>query len=355
MIIVNTPGSEVSYAPLRHAHWHGCTPTDLVFPSFLFAVGNAMSFAMKKYEALGDAAVLRKIFKRTVLIFLLGYLLYWFPFFQVMPDGKLGLKPISHTRILGVLQRIALCYCFASLLIHYFSARTVWIISGCLLIGYWAVLLLFPVPGADPFSMTGNAGYRLDKWVMGENHLYHGEGIAFDPEGILSTFPAIVNVIAGYFTGLFIQQKGKTYEGLAKILLTGTLLLAVAMAWDMGFPINKKLWTSSYVLYTVGIDMIFLSFLIYIIDFRHKTAWTAFFSAFGKNPLFIYLLSELLVIILFLIKVGKGSSLFEWINAHFYQVLFPGAFGSLLFALSYMLLCWGVGKWLDVKKIYVRV
>lgn len=356
MIIVNTPGSEdLAYSPLHHARWNGCTPTDLVFPSFLFAVGNAMSFAMKKYELLGDGAFLQKIFKRTLLIFLCGYLLYWFPFFRQSENGHWGLSPISHTRIFGVLERIALCYGAASLLIHYCSTRTVFTIAGILLLGYWVVLLLFSVPGADPFSMTGNAGYRLDKWVLGENHMYHGEGVAFEPEGILSAFPAIVNVIVGYFTGVFIQQKGKTYEGLAKILLTGCCLMAIAVGWDLLFPINKKLWTSSYVLYTIGIDMIFLSFLIYVIEFRQKIRWTSFFSVFGKNALAIYMLSELLVIVLSTIHVSGEESVMEWVNRIFFQKLAPGAFGSLLFSLAYMMVCWGVGKGLDIKKIYIRV
>jgi predicted acyltransferase len=356
MIIVNTPGSELAiYSPLRHAHWNGFTPTDLVFPSFLFAVGNAMSFAMKKYEGLGDGPVLRKIFKRTFLIFLIGFLIYWFPFFQETPDGTWKGMPLSHTRILGVLERIALCYCFASLLIYYFSTRTVLVIAGILLLGYWIALLAFGVPGADPLGMTGNAGYRLDLWVLGENHMYHGEGVAFDPEGTLSTFPAIVNVIAGYFTGVFVQKKGKTYEGLTRLLLLGCLLFAVAEAWNLSFPINKKLWTSSYVLFTIGIDMVFLSFLIYIIEFRQKTKWTSFFSVFGKNPLFIYILSELLVIVLFTIHVSHDETAFEWINHSLFQAVFPGAFGSLLFALAYMLVCWSIGKWLDMKKIYIRV
>lgn len=354
MIIVNTPGSDVSYAPLNHAHWNGCTPTDLVFPSFLFAVGNAMSFARKKFASMSNAAVLGKIFRRTLLIFLLGFLMYWFPFFERTADGSWGLSPFSHTRILGVLQRIALCYFFASLLVQYCSTRTVYVVSVLLLLGYWTSLLLFGVPGADPFGMTSNAGYRLDKWIMGENHMYHGEGVAFDPEGILSTFPAIVNVVAGYFTGVFVQQKGKTYEGLAKMLLLGSLLMAVAVGWDLLLPINKKLWTSSYVLYTVGIDMILLSMLIYVIEFRQKTGWASFFNVFGKNPLFIYLLSELLVVVFYIVRHGN-ESLFEWVNKGFYQAIFPGAFGSLLFSLSYMLLCWTVGKWLDVKKIYIRV
>jgi predicted acyltransferase len=302
---------------------------------------------------MSDGAILGKIFKRTLLIFLLGFLLYWFPFFQ-SENGHWQLSPISHTRILGVLQRIALCYLFASLLVQYLSTRSIVIISILLLIGYWLILLWGGVPGADPFGMITNAGYRLDVWVMGQDHMYHGEGVAFDPEGILSTFPAIVNVVAGYFTGVFVQQKGKSYEGLAKMLLAGAALLVVAAGWDLLLPINKKLWTSSYVLYTVGIDIIFLSFLIYIIEYRQKKAWTPFFNVFGKNPLFIYMLSELLVIILFITPHGD-ESLFEWINGAFYQKVMPGPAGSLFFALSYMMVCWLVGKFLDAKKIYIRV
>ncbi|GGA86881.1 acyltransferase family protein [Puia dinghuensis] len=356
MIIVNTPGSgAIPFSPLEHARWHGFTPTDLVFPSFLFAVGNAMSFAMKKFETMSQGAVLGKIIKRTLLIFLLGYLMYWFPFFGHMPDGSWGLRPISHTRIMGVLQRIALCYGIASLLIYYCKPRTVVVISALLLIGYWIILLLFPVPGEDPFSMTGNAGYRLDKFILGEDHMYHGEGIAFDPEGLLSTLPAIVNVIAGYFTGVFVARKGKTYEGLAQLLLWGFGCLFVAYAWNFWFPVNKKLWTSSYVFLTVGLDLVLLSFLIYVVEFKGKKAWGSFFTVFGKNPLFIYLLSELLATVLFITPAAAGQSVFDWINKVVYQALFPGAIGSLLFALSYMMICWTVGKILDKKKIYIRV
>ncbi|HEY4064356.1 MAG TPA: DUF5009 domain-containing protein [Puia sp.] len=357
MIIVNTPGSETfSYSPLQHAHWHGFTPTDLVFPSFLFAVGNAIAFAMKKFATMSEGAVRTKIIKRTLLIFLLGYLMYWFPFFREAPDGSgWGLIPITHTRIMGVLQRIGLCYGLASLLIYYAKPRSIYIVGCGLLIGYWIVLLLFGVPDADPFGMTTNAGYRLDKWILGEDHMYHGEGLAFDPEGILSTLPAIVNVIAGYFTGVYVSRKGKTFEGLARLLLLGCLFLVFAYLWNLALPVNKKLWTPSYVILTIGIDMVWLSFLIYLIDFRQKTAWTSFFAVFGKNPLSIYLLSELLVVVLFTIQVGNGESVFEWINRAGFQTWIPGAFGSLLFAVTYMLVCWSVGKWLDWKKIYIRV
>jgi len=355
MIIVNTPGSETfTYSPLRHAAWHGFTPTDLVFPSFLFAVGNAMSFAMKKFESMSQAEVLGKIFKRTLIIFILGFLMYWFPFVHQENGHWVG-NSFSHTRVFGVLQRIGLCYGIAALLIYYTSPKTVYTAVWILLIGYWAALLFFPVAGADPYSMTGNAGYRIDKWLLGENHMYHGEGLAFDPEGALSTLPAVVNVIAGYYTGVFISRKGKTYEGLTQLLLWGAALIAVACAWNLVFPINKKLWTSSSVLLTVGLDLMILSFLIYFVEFRQQTRGASFFTVFGKNPLFVYLVSELLIVVLSTIPVGNGENFAEWINRTVFQGVFPGPFGSLLFALVYMMVCWTVGKILDMKKIYIRV
>ncbi|TAJ59399.1 MAG: DUF5009 domain-containing protein [Chitinophagaceae bacterium] len=352
MIIVNTPGDgSVTFAPLHHANWHGFTPTDLVFPSFLFAVGNAMSFVMRKWEQQTTAAVLSKIFKRTLLIFLLGYLMYWFPFVK-QEGGSWVLSPISQTRILGVLQRIALCYGFASLMVYFLKIRTVVILSVGFLLLYWALCFWFGDP-ADPLSLQGNAGLKLDLWLMGENHLYHGEGIAFDPEGLLSTLPAIVNVVAGYLVGLHVQKSGKTYEGLTKLILAGFVLIVIAYFWNYVFPINKKLWTSSFVLHTVGLDCIILGAVIYLMDMQQKNRFAWFFEVVGKNPLAIYLLSELLVILLYTFQIGN-ESMFRVI----YQTIFSYAgdyWGSLLFAVSFMLLCWSVGYWMDKKKIYVRV
>jgi predicted acyltransferase len=354
MIIVNTPGGQPSFSQLEHSAWHGFTPTDLVFPSFLFAVGNAMSFGMRKFETMSQAAVLWKILKRTAIIFLIGYLLYWFPFFHTGDDGHLVLNPISHTRIFGVLERIGLCYGAAALLIYYCSTRTVYVISGLLLLGYWVILVLYPASGGDPFGMVTNAGFRLDKWVMGENHLYHGEGVAFEPEGILSTLPAIVNVIIGYYTGVFISKQGKTYEGLAKLMLWGCGFLALAWLWNLVFPVNKKIWTSSFVCLTVGLDMVLLAFLTYIVEFRKKVKWASFFEVFGKNPLFVYIVSELLIQIFALIPMGGDQNFAEWASQGIMGIV-PGKFGSLLFALLYMMICWSVGKILDRKKIYIRV
>jgi len=356
MIIVNNNGvEELAFSPLKHAHWNGFTPTDLVFPSFLFAVGNAMSFAMKKFETMSTGAVVAKILRRTFLIFLLGYLMYWFPFCHHNPDGSWALNPIAHTRIMGVLQRIAICYGIASLLIYFTSTRTVWIVSSFLLIGYWVIMALAHAPNAGPFDMIGNAGYRLDRWLLGEAHMYHGEGVAFEPEGFLSTLPGIVNVVAGYYAGVFIGRQGKTYEGLAKLLLWGCGCLFIAYVLNFFFPVNKKLWTDSFVFITVGLDLVLLSFLIYIIEFRGKKGWTYFFSVFGKNPLFIYLLSELLAETFDLLPAIDGKGFKLWVNSSLYQSWLPGAFGSLLYSLTFMFICWVVGYILDKKKIYIRV
>ena len=362
MIIVNTPGNgATTFSPLEHAHWHGFTPTDLVFPSFLFAVGNAMSFVMTKWQTKTQAAVLGKIFKRTLIIFLLGYLMYWFPFVKLDANNHIIAFPITETRILGVLQRIALCYGIASLLIYYLKPKGAIIVSILLLLLYWIILYWFGDTGNE-LTITGNAGIKLDKWLMGEAHMYHGEGIAFDPEGWLGTLPAIGNVMAGFAVGSFLQQKaspnattgqGKTYEGLTKLLLTGALLLFIAYCWNFFLPVNKKLWTSSFVLLTVGLDCIILSGIIYITEFLKKTSWTPFFEVFGKNPLFIYLLSEIGVIILYVIRIGN-MPLYVWLYKNIFAL--SGAYiGSLLFAISWMLFCWCIGYILNKKKIYVRV
>jgi len=356
MIIVNTPGSGAApFAPLEHAAWFGFTPTDLVFPSFLFAVGNAMSFSQKKFIGMDAGSVFWRIFKRAAIIFLLGFLMYWFPFVQHNASGW-SMSPISTTRIFGVLQRIALCYLFASLLIHFISSKTaIIVISALLLFGYWAILLIFSDHSA-PYGMLTNAGTYLDKALLGDAHLYHGEGVAFDPEGILSTLPAIVNVIVGYYAGKFIQEKGKGFETISKLMLYGFLFIFLALCWNMAFPISKKLWTSSFVLLTTGIDLVWISALIYIVEIKawNKATWTSFFTTVGKNPLPIYIFSELFVVILYMVNV-HGTTFYGWINQVLFQVIAPGAIGSLLFAICYMLICWTLGKILDKNKIYIRV
>jgi Uncharacterized conserved protein len=350
MIIVNTSGNgATTWAPLKHAEWNGFTPTDLVFPSFLFAVGNAMSFVMKKWNTFSQAHVLYKIFKRTAIIFLLGYLMYWFPFFRLDGSRHIISFPIAETRIMGVLQRIALCYGFAALMIYYLKPKRAIIISAALLLVYWFLAI-----GFGDLTIQGNTCLKLDKWLMGENHLYHGEGIPFDPEGWLSTIPAIFNVVAGFVVGKLVQEKGKTFEGLSKILLAGFILITVAFFWNYVFPINKKLWTSSFSLLTVGLDCVILSGIIYYTEFLNKRFGTWFFEIPGKNPLIVYLLSELLIVVLWMlppigtvqIPIWIYENIFSYVGAHF---------GAFLFAVAYMLLCWLVGCFMDKNKIYIRV
>jgi predicted acyltransferase len=350
MIIVNSPGHwQYIYAPFQHASWHGFTPTDLVFPSFLFAVGNAMAFAMVKYESQGSGIFWQKTIKRTVIIFLLGFLMYWFPFWDFQSGS---MRPFSETRILGVLQRIALCYFFASIILHYGKIRFAIWFSAFALLGYWLILYVYG-DANDPYSLTGYAGNSLDFAILGEKHIYNGEGVPFEPEGILSTLPSIVNVLAGFIAGAFIRNRSNQYENIAKVMMAGAVLITVAMTWNMAFPINKKIWTSSFVLLTVGLDLAILGILIYVIEVQKKIRWTKFFLVFGKNPLFIYLLSEILLITLFMIPVGRGNAQ-QWLYNLFGFFASP-INASLLFAIFFMLVCWGVGYVLDKKKIYIKV
>jgi predicted acyltransferase len=354
MIIVNSPGSgALQWAPLDHAAWFGFTPTDLVFPSFLFAVGNALSFSKKKFES--NSTFLGKVFKRTVIIFLLGYLMYWFPFMHREAGGWV-FNPVGSTRIMGVLQRIALCYLFGSLIVHYCSKKVAVLISVLLLFGYWAFLLMFGVSGQE-YTMLGNAGTRLDILILGNAHLYHDHGgpVAFDPEGLLSTMTGIVNVIGGYLAGAYIQRKGKNYESIAILLIYGALFIFAALFWGQFFPIAKKLWTSPFVLLTIGLDLVILGILIYVIELRDIKWGANFFLVFGRNSLAIYLLSELLLVCLQLIWVAPGLSFYNWINNVYYQPVFPGAFGTLVFAVCYMMVCWLAGYILDKNKIYIKI
>jgi predicted acyltransferase len=349
MIIVNTPGNgDTTFGPLLHASWHGFTPTDLVFPTFMFVVGNAMSFSLEKYASKGNSYFLKKIFKRAALIFLLGFLMYWFPFVHE-ENGQWVFNPISHTRILGVLQRIALGYLFASLILHYWKEKGALYFSAFALLSYWLIMYAF-----GDYTLEGNAGIKLDLMVLGENHMYHGEGLAFDPEGLLSTLPSIVNVIAGYLAGKFIQKKGNSFETIGTLMVYGSFLLLSALSWDMVFPINKKLWTSSFVLYTVGLDLLILPILIFIIDIKQKKSWTYFFEVFGRNTLFCYLVSETAIIFLWIINI-QGVPLGRWSYENIFSPVAGAYLGSLLFAISWMLICWSVGYVLDKKKIYIKV
>ncbi len=361
MILVNNPGSWGHiYPPLEHANWHGCTPTDLVFPFFLFAVGNAMAFVIPKLQAAGEATFWKKVIKRTLLIFLIGLLLNWFPFIKYSEEtGHLVGKSFGNLRIFGVLQRIALAYFFAAIIIHFFKVRGSFVASAVILLGYW--FLCLAANPADPFSIHGWFGTSVDIKLLGENHMYHGEGVAFDPEGTMSVFGSIVQVVFGYLVGQYIIAKGKTHEMLNGLFMTGCILIFAGFFWDMTFPLNKKIWTSSFTVYTTGLAMMVLSVLIYIIEFKNsRGAWSRFFDVFGKNALFIFVLSGALPRLMGLIRLPVAGTYkpnpFEWFYERICKPVFKNELNaSLMYAICFIIMMWFFAWLLDRKKIYIRV
>ncbi|CAN5287749.1 heparan-alpha-glucosaminide N-acetyltransferase domain-containing protein [soil metagenome] len=378
MILVNSPGSwSHIYTPLEHAPWHGCTPTDLVFPFFLFAVGNAMAFVMPKLEAGGDATFWKKILKRTFLIFFIGLMLNWMPFIKWEHD-QIVFKPWSYidadgnpqgVRILGVLQRIAFCYFFASVIVYYFKIRGAFVAAAAILFGYW--YLCVAGNSADPYSLDGWFGTGIDKKILGDAHMYHGEvvngkAVIFDPEGLMSVFASIVQVIFGYLAGDYIVKKGKAHEMVNGLFVAGCVLVFTGFCWDLTFPINKKIWTSSYTVYTTGLAMLVLALLIYIIEFKNQRGWwSRFFGVFGKNALFIFILSGTIPRVLALIRIhngiddkGKPKYLtpFGWFYEHKCKPLSDNLnTGSLIYALCMIVFYWLIVWWMDKKKIYIKV
>ncbi len=365
MILVNNPGSWGHiFPPLKHAEWHGCTPTDLVFPFFLFAVGNAMAFVMPKFEQAGPTAFWKKVIKRTVLIFGIGLFLNWSPFIAWKGED-LAPKPWENVRLLGVLQRIALCYFLGSIIVFYGKTKGAFVISGILLLVYWFMCWWLGNP-ADPYSLSGYFGTAFDINVLGTSHIYKGEGIPFDPEGLSSTVAAIVQVVFGFLVGQYIQQKGKNYEMLSNLFIAGSVLIFAGFCWDMSFPINKKIWTSSYTLYTTGLATMIIGLMIYLIEFKTvRGAWSRFFDVFGKNPLFIFVLSGFLPRVLGLFRWvdhvsddGKNvyTSAFPWFYNNICKNIAEDLrVGSLLYALCMITFYWLIVYVLDKKKIYIKV
>lgn len=379
MILVNNPGSwSYIYSPLEHAPWHGVTPTDLVFPFFLFAVGNALAFVMPRLEAAGPAAFWKKVIKRTLLIFLIGLFLNWMPFVK-WENNILVFKPWQYLsesgnwngiRIMGVLQRIALAYFFASVIIYYLKIRGAFVVSAIILLGYWALCVIAnPI---DPFSLSGWFGTHIDTRILGEAHMYrcewrNGRPVIFDPEGLMSSFGAIVQVVFGYFVGDYIVKKGKNSEMINGLFVAGVVFLFAGYVWDMVFPINKKIWTSSYVVYTTGMAMVILAVMIYLIEIKNHKGWlTRFFDVFGKNPLFIFVLSGFLPRLLGLFRIpssmdGNGNAVylspFGWFYEKVCKPIFPDNLynGSLLYALCLITFYWLIVFWMDKKKIYIKV
>lgn len=395
MILVNNPGSWGHiYGPLEHAEWHGLTPTDLVFPFFLFAVGNALAFVMPKFEEKGDGYFWKKVIRRTLLIWGIGIFLGWWPFVHWQGDSleltgwtwTTASGKIAGIRILGVLARIAICYFFGSIIAHYFKVRGAFIIGILILLVYWLLAFSLGDP-SDPYSKIGWFGNPVDETILTPVHMYQGEaytvnGITrpFEPEGIMSTLPAIVNVLFGFLIGDYIRKRGQQvqlmedhavkgfeiYKTLTILFVTAVGYLVAGYVWSLEFPVNKRIWTSSYVMVTTGMAIAILATMIYAIEIRKAKNWlTRFFDVFGKNALFVFALSAFLPRGLRLIRIpngvnAKGDPLYTNPWSFMYDKVYkfvPGdpRIGSLLFALTVIVFMWAICYWLDKKKIYIKV
>jgi predicted acyltransferase len=348
MIMVNTPGSwSYVYPPLLHSTWNGCTPTDLVFPFFLFIVGVSMWFSFKKFDKGITKKSLYKVLKRFFIMFLLGVFLNAFPNFD-----------FENLRYLGVLQRIAIAYLIGALLCMHFNYKQLLLIFGGILIGYWG-LLFFGASNA-PFDLSTNIVRKVDILLFGENHIYNGFGMPFDPEGLLSSIPAVATLLLGYFSGRFIDLSENTMNAIKKLLLIGALTLFVGFIWSFIFPINKPLWSSTYVLYTGGLAMAFLAFLLWIIDAHHYKKWAMPFIHFGTNPLAIYMFSGLYVssIIYFIEIPTNTGEILSGYGFLFQKVFVPIAGnmnGSLLFAITHIIFFWFITYVLYKNKIFIKI
>lgn len=426
MVLVNNPGTWSSiYGPLKHAEWHGITPTDYIFPFFLFIVGVAVPIALGKRLRDGlTRDVYFKIFRRSALIFVLGLTLSAIPFFDFaktdIPQSVKGLSmlglsaalflllidrqkqglilaaiivtavavfylagytvvpyDLAHMRIPGVLQRIGVCYLIVSLIFLKTSWRQQAVIGIVLLLFYWLLMTVVPVPGCEVTTIDDkacNLAAYIDRLILGEAHIWRSAKV-YDPEGILSTIPALVTTISGVLTGTWLLRRpqpetpdalnsavsrpNSSFQTAAGMFFFGTLLLALGWAWSLVFPLNKSLWTGSYVLYTSGLALLTLAGCYWLIDIHGYKRWTKPFVIFGVNALALFLFSGLMARFLGAVKVaapdGKEISLQKWIFENIFLAVASPVNASLMYAVSFILL-WLLLMWLLYRRrIFIKV
>jgi len=345
MVLVNNPGSwEHIYWPLEHAQWSGWTPTDLVFPFFVFIVGVSIPLAFAKRLDSGGSKrdLYLKIVKRSLIIFAIGLFLNGLPYFG-----------LSEYRIPGVLQRLAVCYFFASIIFLNTKVRTQIAIAIGLLIFYWALVKLVPAPGfaAGDLTKEGSLPSYVDRVVFGK-HVW-AQARVYDPEGLLSTIPAIVTSLIGVLTGQWLRTEKTRYEKAAGMFVAGAVLVAIGWAWNAFFPINKALWTSSYVAFTGGLALQFLSVCYWLIDIKGYRRWAKPFEVFGLNAIALYVVADVLAVLLGTLKVG-GEPLGGRIYGFFAALASP-INASLMFAICFVLVCLALMWILYQRKIFLKV
>lgn len=378
MLLVNNPGSwSAIYPPLEHAAWHGWTPTDLIFPFFLFIVGITTHLSLQSRRARGDddSALLRQIVRRGAMIFLAGFLLSGFPYFTWgSVDGIANpsfvervVDRLYHWRIMGVLQRIGLAYMFAALLTFRTTLKQQVAILAVLLFGYWFAMTLLPVPpdgflgidvlGTPSATLAAYFDRLLLDWGRFGNHLWVSS-VTWDPEGLLSTIPAIGTAMLGVLCGRWISTSRPLSERLAGMFAVGSIAMMLGLMWNWSFPINKSLWTSSYVLFTAGMAAVALATCIWLIDEQRITGWTKPFVVYGMNPMIAFVGSGVMARLIYSIfKVNSGGrpiALETWIYRTFYASWLAPRNASLLFAFTFVLVWLAILWLLYRRRIFVK-
>ena len=359
MILVNNPGSWGHiYAPLEHSEWSGCTPTDMIFPFFLWIVGVSIAFAMgtKKEDPSQHKAIILKAIKRGIILYLLGFFLAIFG--KLVNDYRHALETV---RILGVLQRIAIVFIISSIIFVKSSKKTIFIIFISILVIYWALMTFIPVPGIGYANLEKetNLAAWIDRGVLTEAHTW-SQSITWDPEGVLSTLPAIGTCLFGILVGLWMRRKD--VDGASKVawLFSGGILaIILGLVWDLEFPINKALWTSSFVLYTGGLACLAFALCYWIIDIQNYKRFTTPFVIYGLNAITVFFLAGLMPRLLGFFTVTRPDGVEVTILTRFYELCYEPFFSpinaSLAWAISYVL-GFFVLLWIMYKKnIIIKV
>ena len=361
MILVNNPGTWAHiYAPLRHAAWDGCTPTDLVFPFFMFVMGVAMFISQRKNNFTLTGKSVGHLLYRSLMLVLIGWAIGWFGIFcRTLSGGgewmdAIWNNPIAHLRFMGVLPRLGWVSLFAGLLLMLFKPKRLLPVAAVLMTVY---CIIIGVSGS--FCLTeDNIIARVDCALLGEAHMYHLGGIAFDPEGILSTIPCIAHCLLGCYAGQLIFSTDDLWQKVNRLFIFGSIILFAGFLLDYAFPINKSLWSASYVLLTCGLASLLLALLMWLIDICGKGQWLMPFESFGVNPMFIFVLSGVLAIIMANIRFDAGGEMYS-VWGFFYKrmmmPLFGETGGSLACALTYDALLWCIAHPLYRKHIYIKL
>jgi len=360
MILVNNPGSwSHIYDPLKHASWHGWTPTDLIFPFFLFIVGVSivLAFTKAKKKGIEDSELVKKTLIRAAKIFGLGLALSAFPYLTFSPDFGLH-NNLSDLRIPGVLQRIAICYAVGSILFLYTKPKTQMITLIGLLVGYWLLMIGIPVPnfGAGAIDTAdGNLAAFIDQQIL-SGHMWKE---AWDPEGLLSTLPAIGTTLIGIWTGrMLMSDKESESSRTLQFFIWGFILIIIGYIWSWVFPINKNIWTSSYTLFTGGQAMCIFGLCYWFLDIKEKQRFTNWGVAFGINAITVFFLSGVIARVLSMITFNYGNQMYS-IKGWIYEVVLKSVASpinaSILYAIIWIILFWGLARWMQKKNIIIKV